>query len=57
MYGYLVVVALSLWVPGKEAALAYAVVTHAVVIGVNVGLGAAFLLREGLSLGALDVTA
>ena len=43
------ILALSLWVP-KAPALAYALVTHAINMLMNVIFGAYFLAREGLSL-------
>jgi len=50
VYHYLAVLALSLWVPDRNAALAYAIGTHALNMLANVGLGAFFLTREGVSL-------
>lgn len=53
VYHYLAVLALSLWVPDRSAALAYAFGTHALNILANVTLGAYFLSRDGLSLRGL----
>lgn len=53
VYHYLAVLALSLWGPDRNAALAYALGTHALNMLANVGLGAFFLTREGISLRAL----
>lgn len=50
VYHYLAVLALSLWVPDRSAALAYAIGSHALNMLANVGLGAYFLTREGVSL-------
>ena len=50
VYHYLAVLALSLWVPDRSAALAYAIGSHALNMLANVGLGAYFLTREGISL-------
>lgn len=53
VYHYLAVLALSLWTPDKNAALAYAIGTHALNMIANVGLGSFYLSREGLSLRSL----
>ena len=53
VYHYLAVLALSPWVPNRNAALAYAIGTHALNMLANVGLGSWFLAREGLSLKSL----
>lgn len=50
VYHYLAVLALSVWVPDRNAALAYAIGTHALNIMANVVLGSYFLVREGVSL-------
>lgn len=54
VYHYLAVLALSLWTPDKNAALAYAIGTHALNMIANVGLGSFYLSREGLSLRSLN---
>ncbi len=53
VYHYLAVLALSLWVPDRGPALAYAIGTHAINMLANVTLGAYFLAREGVSLESL----
>ncbi|HMP72840.1 MAG TPA: lysylphosphatidylglycerol synthase transmembrane domain-containing protein [Kiritimatiellia bacterium] len=53
VYHYLAVLALSIWVPDRNAALAYAFGTHALNMLANVSLGGYFLAREGVSLRAL----
>lgn len=53
VYHYLAVLALSLWTPDRNAALAYAIGTHALNMLANVGLGSYFLTREGVSLRSL----
>lgn len=53
VYHYLAVLALSVWVPDRNPALAYAFGTHALNMLANVSLGAFFLVREGVSLRAL----
>lgn len=53
VYHYLAVLALSIWVPDRNAALAYAIGTHALNMLANAGLGSYFLAREGISLRAL----
>ncbi len=53
VYHYLAVLALSLWVPDRNAALAYAIGTHALNMLLNALLGSFFLAREGLSLQGL----
>ena len=53
VYHYLAVLALSLWTPDRNAALAYAIGTHALNMLANVGLGSWFLAREGVSLRSL----
>ena len=50
VYHYLAMLALSLWTPDRNAALAYAIGTHALNMLANVGLGSFFLAREGVSL-------
>lgn len=50
VYHYLAVLALSMWTPDRNAALAYAIGTHALNMLLNVGFGSFFLTREGLSL-------
>jgi glycosyltransferase 2 family protein len=50
VYHYLAMLALSLWTPDRNAALAYAIGTHALNMMANAGLGSYFLAREGLSL-------
>lgn len=57
VYHYLAVLALSLWTPARDAALAYAIGTHALNMLANVGLGACFLAREGISLHNLHTEA
>lgn len=57
VYHYLAVLALSLWTPDKNAALAYAIGTHALNMIANVGLGSFYLSREGLSLRSLKTSA
>ena len=53
VYHYLAMLALSLWTPDRNAALAYAIGTHALNMLANVGLGSFFLAREGVSLRSL----
>ena len=53
VYHYLAVFALSLWVPDRSAALAYAIGTHALNMIANAGLGSFYLTREGVSLRSL----
>ncbi len=50
VYHYLAVLALSMWTPDRNAALAYAIGTHALNMLMNVGFGSYHLTREGLSL-------
>jgi glycosyltransferase 2 family protein len=57
VYHYLAVLALSVWVPDRNAALAYAIGTHALNMMANAGLGSIFLAREGLSLRSLQAQA
>ena len=57
VYHYLAVLALSPWVPDRNAALAYAIGTHALSILGNVGMGSLFLAREGISLKSLKAQA
>lgn len=54
VYHYLAVLALSVWVPDRNAALAYAIGTHALNMLANVSLGVIFLTREGVSLRGLQ---
>lgn len=49
VYHFLAVLALSVWVPDKSAALAYAIGTHGLNLLLNVLLGLAALAREGIS--------
>lgn len=53
VYHYLAMLALSLWTPDRNAALAYAIGTHALNMLANVGFGSYFLTREGMSLRSL----
>lgn len=53
VYHYLAMLALSLWTPDRNAALAYAIGTHALNMLANVGLGSIYLMREGVSLRSL----
>ena len=50
VYHYLVVLALSVWVPDRSTALGYAIATHGINLMVNIGLGSLCLWREGVSL-------
>jgi uncharacterized protein (TIRG00374 family) len=57
VYHYLAVLALSVWVPDKSEALAYAIGTHGISVLVNVLLGCTCLAREGIafrSIGVMD---
>lgn len=54
VYHYLAVLALSPWVPDRNAALAYAIGTHALNMIANAVLGSYFLAREGISLRSLS---
>ena len=54
VYHYLAMLALSLWTPDRNAALAYAIGTHALNMLANVGLGSFYLAREGVSLRSLS---
>jgi len=49
VYHYLAVLALSVWGIERSPALAYAIGTHALNMLANVGLGAFFLAKEGVS--------
>ncbi len=53
VYHYLAMLALSLWTGDRNAALAYAIGTHALNMLANVGLGSFYLTREGVSLRSL----
>jgi uncharacterized protein (TIRG00374 family) len=55
VYHYLAVLALSVWVTDQDAALAYAVGTHAVNVLLNLLIGWGCLAREGLALGSIAV--
>ncbi len=55
VYHYLAVLALSVWVRDESAALAYAIGTHGVNMVVNIVLGVGCLVREGVTLQALNV--
>lgn len=57
VYHFLAMLALSLWVPDRNATLAYAIGTHALNMLANVGFGSWFLVREGLSLKGLKTEA
>ncbi|MBN1810362.1 MAG: flippase-like domain-containing protein [Anaerolineae bacterium] len=50
VYHYLVVLALSVWIPDKSVALAYAIASHGLNIALNVVIGSVCLWREGLGL-------
>ena len=50
VYHYLAILALSLWVPDRSAALAYAIGTHALNMLANIGVGAFCLASEDLTL-------
>jgi uncharacterized protein (TIRG00374 family) len=50
VYHYLAVLALSVWNVDRGPALAYAIGTHALNMIANVGIGACFLAREGVSM-------
>ncbi len=54
VYHYLAVLALSMWVPERGPALAYAIGTHALITLANISLGSFFLAREGVSLRSLE---
>jgi uncharacterized membrane protein YbhN (UPF0104 family) len=56
VYHYLAVVALSVWVPDKSEALAYAIGTHGVSMFLNILLGCACLAREGIALERIGAT-
>ena len=53
VYHYLAVLALSVWVPDKSVALAFAVATHGLNLVMNLSLGSLCLWREGLNLSKL----
>ena len=53
VYHYLAVLALSVWMPDRNAALAYAIGSHALNILINVSMGSFCLTKEGLSLQSL----
>lgn len=53
VYHYLAMLALSLWTGDRNAALAYAIGTHALNMLANVGLGSFYLAREGVPLRSL----
>lgn len=50
VYHYLVVLALSVWLPDKSTALGYAIATHGLNMAVNVLLGGVCLWREEIGL-------
>jgi glycosyltransferase 2 family protein len=57
VYHYLAVLALSVWVTDKSAALAYAIGTHGLGVLINLLVGCACLAREGIafqSISAMD---
>lgn len=57
VYHYLAVLALSVWVTDKSAALAYAIGTHGLGVLINIVVGCACLAREGIalqSIGTMD---
>jgi len=53
VYHYLAVLALSVWVTDKSAALGYAIGTHGVNTLINILIGGGCLAREGISLRSL----
>ena len=50
VYHYLAVLALSVWIPDKSEALAYAIGTHGISVLVHILLGCMCLAREGVTL-------
>jgi len=54
VYHYLAVLALSVWLDDRNAAMGYAIATHGLNMAVNVALGSACLWREGIGLTALS---
>lgn len=56
VYHYLVILALSIWLPDKSVALSYAVVTHGMYILVSILAGSWSLTRQGLSLRSITST-
>jgi uncharacterized protein (TIRG00374 family) len=50
VYHYLVILALSIWLPDKSAALSYAIVTHGIYLLMGIMAGSWSLSRQGLSL-------
>ena len=56
VYHYLAVMALSVWVPDKSEALAYAIGTHGISVLLNILLGCACLAREGIALNGIGAT-
>ena len=53
VYHYLAVMALSVWVPDKSEALAYAIGTHGISVLLNILLGCVCLAREGIALNSV----
>jgi len=56
VYHYLAVLALSVWVPDKSEALAYAIGTHGISVLLNILLGCMCLAREGIALQSISAT-
>jgi uncharacterized membrane protein YbhN (UPF0104 family) len=54
VYEYLTMVALGAWAVGSSTAFAFALVSHALSVAVVLALGSVSLVRQGLSLGALQ---
>jgi uncharacterized protein (TIRG00374 family) len=55
VYHYLAVLALSVWVPDRSEALAYAIGTHGISVLINILLGCACLAREGIAFRSIAV--
>lgn len=53
VYEFLTILALSVWLPDRSAALGFAAVTHAVNLGLSVVLGLVAAWREGVQLSTL----
>jgi glycosyltransferase 2 family protein len=56
VYHYLAVLALSVWIPDKSEALAYAIGTHGISLVVNILLGCTCLAREGIALKSMGAS-
>ena len=55
VYHYLAVMALSVWIPDRSEALAYAIGTHGISMITHVSIGCLCLAREGIALQSIGV--